>query len=210
MRNKLPSFSRAVMAVLLQLLLAVVLFSFAQSAPQSAGPALSIGDVSASEGNSGTTEVLVAVTLTNPNSQNVTVNYQVINGTATRGSDYTVLSTSGTMTFFNGGATTQRIRITLVGDVTNEGDETFLVNLSNATNATITDNQSVGTILNDDGIVTPPNAPSNLNATPAGPSSIALMWTDNASDETGFKIERKTRSGVVGFSEIATASSSTT
>ena len=210
MRNKLPSFSRAVMAVLLQLLLAVVLFSFAQSAPQSAGPALSIGDVSASEGNSGTTEVLVAVTLTNPNSQNVTVNYQVINGTATRGSDYTVLSTSGTMTFFNGGATTQRIRITLVGDVTNEGDETFLVNLSNATNATITDNQSVGTILNDDGIVTPPNAPSNLNATPAGPSSIALTWTDNASDETGFKIERKTSSGVVGFSEIATLGSNVT
>lgn len=46
-----------------------------------------------------------------------------------------------------------------------------------------------------------PNAPSDLVATLTGSSSIALVWTDNANDEDGFKIERKAGSGK--FSEIA-------
>jgi len=166
------------------------------------GPALAIADVSASEGNSGTTDVVVAITLTNPNSQTVTVDYQVVDGSATGGSDYTVISTSGTMTFFNGGATTQRLRVTIIGDAANEADETFLVHLSNATNATITDDQGVGTIINDDGTVTPPNAPGNLTASATGTTTASLAWTDNSSDEDGFKIERKIDGG--SFTEIAT------
>jgi len=180
-----------------------------EASPTTSGcvsPTFAIAEVSASEGNSGTTDVLVAVTLTNPNGQMVTVDYQVVDGTATRGSDYAVISTSGTMTFFNGGATTQRIRVTINGDATDEPDETILVNLSNATNATLTDNQGVATILNDDAVVvTPPNAPSNLTATATGATTIALAWTDNSSDEDGFKIERKISGG--NFSEIATPGS---
>ncbi len=48
----------------------------------------------------------------------------------------------------------------------------------------------------------PPNAPSNLEATPISSSQINLTWQDNSSDETGFKIERKTGSG--SYSQIAT------
>jgi titin len=48
----------------------------------------------------------------------------------------------------------------------------------------------------------PPNAPSNLVATPISSSQINLTWQDNSSDETGFKIERKTGSG--SYSQIAT------
>ena len=49
-----------------------------------------------------------------------------------------------------------------------------------------------------------PAAPSNLTATSASASQINLSWTDNASDETGFKIERKT--GATGtWSQVATA-----
>jgi carboxypeptidase T len=49
--------------------------------------------------------------------------------------------------------------------------------------------------------VTPPAAPTNLTATAASPSQIDLSWTDNAGDETGFKIERDNGSG---FTQIAT------
>ena len=48
----------------------------------------------------------------------------------------------------------------------------------------------------------PPNAPSNLVATPVSSSQIDLTWQDNSSDETGFKIERKTVSG--SYFQIAT------
>jgi hypothetical protein len=48
-----------------------------------------------------------------------------------------------------------------------------------------------------------PTAPSGLTATTVTNSRIDLAWTDNSSDESGFKIERKT--GVAGaYVEIAT------
>jgi len=40
-----------------------------------------------------------------------------------------------------------------------------------------------------------PAAPSGLRATATAPDRIALAWTDNASNETGFEIERATLSG---------------
>src|SRR5207237_7578399 len=68
-------------------------------------------------------------------------------GTAAAGSDY--VSTSNTLTF-NPGDLTKTIGVTVNGDQKFEPNETFLVNLSNATNATISRAQAVGTILNDD------------------------------------------------------------
>ncbi len=52
-------------------------------------------------------------------------------------------------------------------------------------------------------LVPPPTAPSGLTATTASSSQIDLAWTDNSSNETGFKIERKTGSGGT-YSQIAT------
>ena len=40
-----------------------------------------------------------------------------------------------------------------------------------------------------------PVAPSNLNGVVASSTQINLTWTDNSTNETGFKIERKTGSG---------------
>lgn len=51
--------------------------------------------------------------------------------------------------------------------------------------------------------VTPPLAPSLLTAAPVSASQINLLWTDNAADETGFRIERSTSGGA--FAEIAVA-----
>ena len=41
----------------------------------------------------------------------------------------------------------------------------------------------------------PPAAPSSLNASAASASSIALSWSDNSSDETGFNVERSSNGG---------------
>jgi len=40
-----------------------------------------------------------------------------------------------------------------------------------------------------------PNAPTSLNATLINPSQVNLSWTDNATNESGYKIERKTANG---------------
>jgi transcriptional regulator CtsR len=56
---------------------------------------------------------------------------------------------------------------------------------------------------------TPPAAPSNLNAAAVSASQINLSWQDNSSDESGFKIERKTGAGGT-YSQIATAAANAT
>ena len=47
-----------------------------------------------------------------------------------------------------------------------------------------------------------PAAPSNLSTSAAGPNQINLVWTDNANNETGFKVERSLNASS-GFTEIA-------
>ncbi len=54
----------------------------------------------------------------------------------------------------------------------------------------------------------PPMAPTNLAASAVSSTVIDLTWQDNAMDETGFKIERKTGGG--GFNEILTLSADMT
>jgi hypothetical protein len=51
---------------------------------------------------------------------------------------------------------------------------------------------------------TPPAAPSNLTANAVSSSQIDLAWTDNANNETGFKIERCQGAGCSNFAQIAT------
>jgi len=51
--------------------------------------------------------------------------------------------------------------------------------------------------------VSPPSAPTNLSATGVSTSQIDLTWTDNATNEQGFKIERSSTSGS-GYSQIGT------
>ncbi|MFL6334996.1 MAG: Calx-beta domain-containing protein [Pyrinomonadaceae bacterium] len=111
-------------------------------------PALSINDVTVTEGNAGTINAAFTVSLLPASGLTVSVNYATANGTATAGSDYA--AASGTLTF-NPGETSKPVNVTVNGDNIFEGDETFFVNLSGASNADVTDNQGRGTIDDDDG-----------------------------------------------------------
>ncbi len=57
--------------------------------------------------------------------------------------------------------------------------------------------------------IPPPAAPSNLAAAAVSTSQVDLSWTDNSSNETGFKIERKTGTGGT-WSQVATVGAGTT
>jgi hypothetical protein len=115
-------------------------------------PSISITDVTLNEGNAGTTAFTFTVTLSPSSTQTVTVDYQTADGTATAPGDYTGLSS--TQLSFAPGETSKQVTVQVNGDTDAEGNETFFVNLSNPTNATIGDNQGVGTITNDDAAAT--------------------------------------------------------
>jgi CSLREA domain-containing protein len=110
-------------------------------------PALSIGDVTVSEGDSGATSASFTVTLTGSTEQTVTVQFAAANGTATTPADYTAVS--GTLTFAPG-TSSQSIVVPVNGDTVLEASEAFQINLASATNATIADGEGTGTIVNDD------------------------------------------------------------
>jgi hypothetical protein len=138
---------------------------------------LSINDVTVTEGNSGTINAVFTVTLSQASNVAVTVDYATANGTATT-ADNDYQSANGTLTF-SVGETTKTVTVTVNGDTKNEPNETFSVNLTNAQNANIGDNQGQGTITNDD---TPTVQLSNstytinegANNTPQGFTSLAV------------------------------------
>jgi uncharacterized protein len=111
-------------------------------------PLLAISDVSVFEGDSGTTAMTFGIGLNAPAGVGgVSIQYATADGTATAGSDY--VANSGTATIAEG-ATSTTVAITINGDTTPEPNETFFVRISAATGATISDNEGIGTIQNDD------------------------------------------------------------
>ena len=116
-------------------------------------PTLRVNDVSAAEGNAGTTAFTFTVSLSAPaGAGGVTFDITTADGTASSASDYAALSLTGQT--IAAGNNSYTFTVLVNGDSTPEPNETFFVNVSNVTGATIADGQGVGTIQNDDGGVT--------------------------------------------------------
>ena len=112
-----------------------------------APPTLTINDKTITEGDLGTQIMTFTVSLSAQSQKTISVDYTTANGTAISGSDYT--ATNGTL-IFAPGEITKNISVQVIGDRSIESDETFFLNLSSATNATIADVQGIGTIVNND------------------------------------------------------------
>jgi hypothetical protein len=82
-----------------------------------------------------------------PRSQVVTVNFDFADGAARAGQEY--VGQSGTLTFLPG-TTNASISVVIKGDVADEPDKTFLVNLRDPVNATLARSQASITIVDDD------------------------------------------------------------
>ena len=108
-------------------------------------PTISIGDASALETDFDTFGLL-DVTLSAPATDPVTVHWATSDGTADS-TDY--VPDSGTLTF-PPGQTSARIGVLIKGDALDEPDETVLVHLSDATNATIERDTGTLTIVDSD------------------------------------------------------------
>jgi len=119
-----------------------------------ATPTLTINDVTTSEGDAGTKNITFTVKLSAASGQVVTVDYATADGSAAAGSDYT--ATLGTLTF-NPGVTSQKVSVTITGDLDPEDHETFTLDLTNATNATIADAAGLATLTSEE------FAPADIN-----------------------------------------------
>jgi hypothetical protein len=111
------------------------------------GGTIAIDDVAVTEGDKGTVLAIFNVRLSEISPQTVSVGYSTVNGTASSDVDYR--PKSGTLTF-PPGVISQPISITVNGDVLDEPDELFYVNLTNPQNATISKNQGACKIVDDD------------------------------------------------------------
>jgi hypothetical protein len=107
-----------------------------------------IADVTGAEGNAGSSTFSFAVTKTGSTAFTTSVNFATADGTATV-ADGDYAAASGTLSFLPGDIS-KAVDVTVYGDTKHEADETFTVNLSGAVNASISDNQGVATITNDD------------------------------------------------------------
>ena len=107
-------------------------------------PELMVADARASE-DAGV--MVFSVKLNAPSALPVTVNYATSDGTAAAGEDYT--ASDGSLSFMPGD-TGRTIRVLLQEDEIFEGDETFVLTLSNPVNADLADDAATGTIVNDD------------------------------------------------------------
>ncbi|MEO7264521.1 MAG: lamin tail domain-containing protein, partial [Ferruginibacter sp.] len=151
---------------------------------------LSINDVSQNEGNSGTSNFNFTVRLSLPApAGGVTFNIATANGTATiANNDYVARSINGQT--IPAGSTSYIFSVAVNGDVTVEPDETFFVNVSNVSNATLLNGQGIGTIINDDVTITTINTiQGSGNSSPLVSQYLITRGIVTALKSNGFFIQ---------------------
>ncbi len=139
-------------------------------------PELSINNVRVTEGSGA--NAIFTVTLSQASLTAVTVNFTTANGTAIAPGDYT--AKTGTLNF-SAGELTKTISVAVANDAAVEPDETFKVNLSAPSGATIADATGLGTI--DDeatpNFVVDTNSDANLTACTAAAGDCSLRGAIN-------------------------------
>jgi predicted extracellular nuclease len=169
-------------------------------------PTLAINDVSVSEGNSGTTLATFTVTLSPASANTVAFDVATANGTAIAGSDYNALSLAGQT--IPAGQTSKTFSVTVLGDTQVEANETFSLNLSNATaGAVIGDGQGIGTINNDDIAVVPTLSVSDFTITEGNSGTSTMTFVVSLSQATttavGFDVFTSNNTAAAGSDYVA-------
>ena len=149
------------------------------------------------------------ITLSEPSDQDVTVNFETADGTAIAGGDGLVGEddygqTSGTVVI-PAGETEANVYVYVFGDLVVEGNETFLVNLSDPTNATIADGQGVGTIVDKSRVGFNISVTSEDNANDT-PSQQATVTEDDTNDDVAtftITMDQNLASGVTASVDVS-------
>lgn len=136
-------------------------------------PKIRISDASVVEGDNGATFLDFTVSLSAPSPQQVSVKYASQDGTANFASDYVAVTDT---LVFAPNEVEKTIRVTVNGDTAGERDESFSINLTEASNAEIVDSTGTGTILNDDPALKVSDG-SGLESGPGGTTFVEFAVT---------------------------------
>ncbi len=147
-----------------------------------AGPTLRIANVAIVEGDIGTQNVVVTATLSAAVGSVVTVQFNTSDGTALAGVDYT--PTFGTLTF-PAGTLTQTISIPVRGDLRNEGNENFFVDLSNPVGVPLTNTRATITITDNDAAQALSTPNDTLNGGEGNDTLIGSIGNDVFNGQAG-------------------------
>ncbi|HYU34295.1 MAG TPA: Calx-beta domain-containing protein [Thermoanaerobaculia bacterium] len=161
---------------------------------------------SVSEGGNKAT---IAVSRVDGDDGPATIQWAATAGTATAGSDFT--AASDTLSWAAGDHANKSFQVTILNNTVAESNETVTLTLSNPTGAALDLSRRIATLtITDDDSAGPsaPAAPTNLTAAPQSTTEIQLTWTDAATNETGFRIERRTLSEP--YEEIGTVGANIT
>ncbi|MDT5295109.1 MAG: hypothetical protein QOJ76_1989, partial [Acidobacteriota bacterium] len=110
-------------------------------------PSLSIGDATFVESDAGSFDALFTVSLSAPSEQTIKVDLKATGGTANNFDDFAF---NPTTLIISPGEAVKTFPVRIIGDTLFEDDESFTIDLSNPSNATIADAQATGVIRNDD------------------------------------------------------------
>mgnify|MGYP002780412015 FL=1 len=122
-----------------------------------ASPDLQVDDVAVQEGDAGTTTARFTVRLATPApAGGVTFDIATADGSAVAGSDYVARAAAGLS--IAPGSSSATFDVAVIGDSVVEPTETFAVNVTNVTGATVVDAQGIATITDNDVPLTPIHA----------------------------------------------------
>jgi hypothetical protein len=165
-------------------------------------PTLAVNDVSVTEGNAGLVSANFTVTKTGPTALSASVGFATANGMALSGSDYD--AQSGTLTFAPSDVS-KTVAVSVRGDLLDEwSNESYLVNLSGAQNASVTDGQGVGTILDDDAAPAMSIGDGKVNETST--SVCTLVVKLSAASGRAISVQYATLSGTAGTADYVAKS----
>jgi hypothetical protein len=141
-------------------------------------PTVTATPASVVEGDSGTTALVVTLSLSAPSSDVVTVEFRTSDGSATGSVDYAEFSGVAT---FAVGVTEVQVVVDIVGDALYEANETLVLILTDATGAVIGTTATTLTIINDDAVPAVSVAAVDPDASEDGtdPATFLLTRTDN-------------------------------
>ena len=110
-------------------------------------PEININDINILEVNNGSSNAIFTVTLSEASSEEIRVDFNTEDDTAREGVDYE--ATSGTLSFAPG-ETSKTVAVKVYGDILDEENSSFNLNLSNASNGMLIDDQGIATIVDND------------------------------------------------------------